>query len=451
MQTNIGQVSWYDDDNGGNFLDCDLELNDYVANLVFDDGSRIEIKVSGTGIYNIEEEDREYFKAVSVKNDSGDTVNLFLINPDQEFKIERMKNHYYQLNRIYLYQQDNFSKKVNEKYIQIVNENHEIKRLVHNFIERTDRFLFIERSNIICFERYLLFKYGIGRLSVKTFETNSSLLTINSIIEGFEGDVELDKLTDYYDESFIKLVKIIGKKVNFETDAESVFVVWILLLNEVINYYYEMFNNEYGMFISNVETQSLDDCIKSYSSIDIIDVNLVSNASIFTYYLMYLEKFHENNNFLDCYGDLVDKLLIIIENKGLDDFETSLMETSTTSEFTIEDVDLMSGQEFENFISHLFRKMGYSSEVTKTSGDQGIDVIVEKNGKRIGIQTKCYSNTVSNKAIQEVVAGIKYYQLTKGIVITNNYFTESAKILAHSNEVVIWDRSILKEKISEVF
>jgi restriction system protein len=58
---------------------------------------------------------------------------------------------------------------------------------------------------------------------------------------------------------------------------------------------------------------------------------------------------------------------------------------------------------------------------------------------------------VSNKAIQEVVAGMKYYDLKKGIVVTNNYFTKSAIELGNSNDVVLWDRVILKEKISEYY
>ncbi|MDG5789610.1 restriction endonuclease [Evansella sp. AB-P1] len=70
---------------------------------------------------------------------------------------------------------------------------------------------------------------------------------------------------------------------------------------------------------------------------------------------------------------------------------------------------------------------------------------------KIGIQVKCYSSKVGNKAIQEVIAGMKYYKLDKGIVVTNNYFTESAITLAQSSDIILWDRNILKEKINEVF
>ncbi|WP_307210641.1 restriction endonuclease [Paenibacillus harenae] len=93
--------------------------------------------------------------------------------------------------------------------------------------------------------------------------------------------------------------------------------------------------------------------------------------------------------------------------------------------------------------------MGFSTTVTKGSGDQGIDVIAEKNGLKYGIQAKCYTSSISNKAIQEVAAGIVHYRLDKGIVITNNYFTNSAMELANTNDIVLWDRNILKEKIQQ--
>lgn len=111
----------------------------------------------------------------------------------------------------------------------------------------------------------------------------------------------------------------------------------------------------------------------------------------------------------------------------------------------------MNGCDFENFVALLFTKMGYETIVTKGSGDQGIDVIAEKNNVKIGVQAKCYSGSVSNSAIQEVVAGAQHYGCDKSIVITNNVFSKSAIDLAQSNNVILWDRTILKDKIIEVF
>ena len=107
----------------------------------------------------------------------------------------------------------------------------------------------------------------------------------------------------------------------------------------------------------------------------------------------------------------------------------------------------MSGVEFEKYIAKIFESMGYHTTLTPATGDQGIDIIAQKKDIKIGIQTKCYSSTVGNFAVQEAVAGKLYYNLDKVMVITNNYFTPAAKQLAQVNNVILWDRAILQEKL----
>ena len=116
--------------------------------------------------------------------------------------------------------------------------------------------------------------------------------------------------------------------------------------------------------------------------------------------------------------------------------------------YTIDDIDLMTGVEFEGIIAKIFTKLGFHVTITKASGDQGIDVLAEKGVQRIGIQAKCYGSSVGNSAIQEAVAGKAFYNLTKVMVITNNVFTPSAVSLAQANNVVLWDRTILADKLA---
>lgn len=118
--------------------------------------------------------------------------------------------------------------------------------------------------------------------------------------------------------------------------------------------------------------------------------------------------------------------------------------------YTLTTIDLMSGEQFEHFITYLFNNLGYKATNTKLSGDQGIDVLAKKGKTTIAIQTKCYSKPVGNHAIMEAVAGAKYYNADKIMVVTNSTFTRSARELAESNNVILWDRSILKEKLEEI-
>ena len=39
----------------------------------------------------------------------------------------------------------------------------------------------------------------------------------------------------------------------------------------------------------------------------------------------------------------------------------------------------------------------------------------------------------------EIYAGAKFYDADKCIVVTNNYFTKSAKEIADKNNVILWD------------
>ena len=51
--------------------------------------------------------------------------------------------------------------------------------------------------------------------------------------------------------------------------------------------------------------------------------------------------------------------------------------------YSIDDVDMMNGNEFEHFVCELYSKIGYKAEGTKQSRDQGLEVILERNEIKI--------------------------------------------------------------------
>ena len=110
--------------------------------------------------------------------------------------------------------------------------------------------------------------------------------------------------------------------------------------------------------------------------------------------------------------------------------------------------DYMEGHDFEKFCAELLAANGFSNVyVTQESNDQGIDVLAEKLGVKYAIQCKRYSSDVGNKAVQEVFAGKSYYGCHVGVVLTNRYFTQSAKELAEKTQVFLWDRDVLEKLI----
>ena len=114
------------------------------------------------------------------------------------------------------------------------------------------------------------------------------------------------------------------------------------------------------------------------------------------------------------------------------------------------DLDLMEGHDFEYFCAELLRRRGFQEvEVTKGSGDYGIDILAEKEGITFAIQCKCYGTPVGVKAIQEAYAGRDYYDCMVGVVLTNQYFTTPAVEAAKKLKILLWDRGYLESMIEE--
>jgi restriction system protein len=111
-------------------------------------------------------------------------------------------------------------------------------------------------------------------------------------------------------------------------------------------------------------------------------------------------------------------------------------------------LDLMEGHDFEYFCAQLLKRRGFQDvEVTKGSGDYGIDILAEKDGITYAIQCKCYAAPVGVKAIQEAYAGRDYYDRMVGAVLTNQYFTTPAVEAAKKLKILLWDRGYLESML----
>ncbi len=257
-----------------------------------------------------------------------------------------------------------------------------------------------------------------------------------------------DAVKAYIDDGLEPLNELIKDRYDLD-EIKSSYACYHLLNQLIKTKLSNEWANEFNDYFLDIEELNLSECIKVYFKIDTINYQDVNTAGKFIYYLMGNNKFINNDNFIECSSEFINIFNKIEEVHKKEMFVKKLSNNieNSNKNVTIDDIDLMDGKEFEEFLAKLFNKMGYKTEVTKHSGDQGIDVIAEKNGTKLGIQAKCYSGAVGNSAIQEAVAGKNYYKLDKVLVITNSNFTNSAIELAKYNSVVLWDRNILKEKI----
>lgn len=100
----------------------------------------------------------------------------------------------------------------------------------------------------------------------------------------------------------------------------------------------------------------------------------------------------------------------------------------------------LDGTEFEGYMALVLRDNGFRRvELTKGSGDQGADILAERNGRRYAIQCKNYEGAVGNFAVQEAYAAAQYYGCDLAAVVCPGEFTRGAKELAESTGVLLWD------------
>ena len=135
------------------------------------------------------------------------------------------------------------------------------------------------------------------------------------------------------------------------------------------------------------------------------------------------------------------KLIVYIEN-AIRIFDEK--NTNSKPDTTIENVK--TGYDYEIYCCEIFRQSGWDANVTKGSGDQGADIIIEKLDRRVVVQCKFYNKAVGNKAVQEVIGAKSFYKANEALVVCSSTFTPSARKLAtssgvnliHHNEISRW-------------
>lgn len=358
--------------------------------------------------------------------------SLFLeMSMKQQIREMELKNTHDQIKNFY----QNLYKSIKNN-VKKFKDSKEISNLLNHFIEKNNLLVYLIPSV------FSGVQVQIDQLPNIYLENNNKFVLFDKTNDlNFYGD----QIKPEYLKQMLTLTNLFLEKGYIEEELDGYISIWeslktISKMNIPI-----IFHNKYGLYFD--EDSTLDAMVQNFTNIPTIEHEDYLNIGMFTYYL--ISKEYITDNYEIAISLVQNKIKESLKRSELLIYEKNLL-VESSNYVSIDDIDLMSGEEFENVIGSIFNKLGFSIRITQLSRDQGIDVIAEKNGKKIGIQSKCYSNSVGNKAIQEVVAGIHHYQLDKGLVVTNNYFTTSAKDLATSNNVILWDRNILEEKLIEL-
>jgi hypothetical protein len=119
-------------------------------------------------------------------------------------------------------------------------------------------------------------------------------------------------------------------------------------------------------------------------------------------------------------------------------------------------LDNLSGIDFENLIASLLARMGFQIEMTKASGDGGVDIIatVEKpllRGRYL-IQCKRFAigSPVGAPIVREFYGALRAdHRAVKGMLVTTSSFTDQARDFARDLPIDLIDREQLEHLLRE--
>jgi hypothetical protein len=118
--------------------------------------------------------------------------------------------------------------------------------------------------------------------------------------------------------------------------------------------------------------------------------------------------------------------------------------------------DSMTGPEFEIFIYNIFTKLGFRAQLTKASGDGGIDLIAYYDGLvfkgKYLIQCKRWKGNVGEPELRDLYGTIVSENALKGILVTTSSFTKQAIEFSRGKNLELIDGvslSMLIESISK--
>lgn len=129
------------------------------------------------------------------------------------------------------------------------------------------------------------------------------------------------------------------------------------------------------------------------------------------------------------------------------------LEEEVLQQTAAENINQLSGVEFERVCQQLVEKMGFETETTKASGDGGIDLIAYNHqpllsGKYI-IQCKRYTGSVGEPIIRDLYGVVMSERANKGILMTTGTFTKSAINFADGKPIELIDGIAMQNLFSQ--
>lgn len=111
----------------------------------------------------------------------------------------------------------------------------------------------------------------------------------------------------------------------------------------------------------------------------------------------------------------------------------------TSSYWTIEDTDKVTGDVFERMVAKLYASIpGYAAEETKQTNNYGVDVVVETDQKsRRGLLVRCQQMmgaSLSHDSVEAICSAIPFYEKQRGYHFSGVVVTNALDFTSHDKE-----------------
>ena len=108
----------------------------------------------------------------------------------------------------------------------------------------------------------------------------------------------------------------------------------------------------------------------------------------------------------------------------------------------------LGGIQFERELGKLFRAQGYNVKSTPVSGDQGVDLILTKNGKITVVQCKAHKSPIGPSVARELFGSMHHFKADSAILACTGGFTDGVIKFARGKPIRLisaWDIARMAE------
>lgn len=104
---------------------------------------------------------------------------------------------------------------------------------------------------------------------------------------------------------------------------------------------------------------------------------------------------------------------------------------------------------FEEVVADIYKDYGYNAICTGYSKDGGIDVILSKDNKTIGVQVKRTKNNIKVEQIRALLGSLLINNYQSGIFISTSNFQRGANTIGESNSIELVSGDKFYNKLKE--